>query len=128
VTQIVCAGAKLACSMGSAPSTFAPTPRPDTVGGKVVGTVLDCKPIANIPAFGMCQSPSNPQVATATAAANGVLTPQPCSPLLPAPWTLGSTSTKVGGQPALLTTSSAACQWGGKISVTAPGQIAASAI
>jgi len=126
--QLVCAGAQLACSMGSTPASFVPTPRPATAGGGVIGTVLDCKPITNIPAFGICQSLANPQVASATSAANGVLAPQPCSPLIPSPWAPGSTSTSVAGQPALLATSSTACQWGGKISVVAPGQVTASAV
>ena len=126
--QIVCAGAQLACTMGSQPSLFTPAPRPATAGGSVVGTVLDFQPTTNIAPFGMCQSLANPQVASATSAANGVLTPQPCVPLIPAPWAPGSASTKVLGQPALLNTSRTACQWAGQISVVSPGQVVVNAL
>ena len=34
----------------------------------------------------MCQSMMNPQVIAATAAAMGVLTPQPCTPATVVPW------------------------------------------
>lgn len=128
MAEMVCAGAQLACSMGSTPSQFVPTPRAATAGGAIIGTVADFKPVTNIPPFGMCQSLANPQVASATSAANGVLTPQPCIPLIPSPWAPGSVSTTVQGQPALLNTSSTACQWGGKISVGSPGQIATTAV
>lgn len=127
MTQLVCAGAQLSCTMGSLSSKFVPTPRATTAGGQVVGTVLDFGPVTNIPPFGMCQSLSNPQVASATSAANGVLTPQQCMPVIQGPWALGSTNVRVSGQSALVATSSCACLWAGKISVAAPGQLAASA-
>jgi hypothetical protein len=127
MTQLVCAGAQLSCSMGSTQPKFMPTPRPTTAGGQAVGTVSDFKPTTNIPSFGMCQSLSNPQVSQATSAANGVLTPQPCMPVIQSPWAPGSTTVTLSGQPALVATSSCACLWAGKISVVTPGQMAASA-
>ena len=47
---------------------------------------------ASVPPFGLCTSMANPQVAAATAAAQNVLTPQPCQPVL-SPWSPGATVT-----------------------------------
>ena len=115
----VATDATLQCSLGTTPSTF-------TASGVVVsvttlaGVVTDIGP-ANVPSFGLCQSPANPQVAAATAAADGVLTPQPCIPVL-TPWTPGSAKVTIGGVPALDDTSQCSCSWAGMISVTAPSQ------
>lgn len=87
-----------------------------------VATVRDNIANANILPFGMCQSPTNPQVAAATAAAGGTLTPQPCLPVTPAPWAPGATSMNVAGAKALTKRCRCNCQWGGVISVDAPGQ------
>jgi hypothetical protein len=76
----------------------------------------------NIPPFGMCQSPSNPTVAAATAAALGVLTPMPCIPATPAPWVPGAPTVTLCNAPALDNTSKLTCIWGGVISFTNPGQ------
>jgi hypothetical protein len=118
----VATGATLQCSLGTTPSTF-------TASGVVVsattlaGVVTDIGP-ANVPSFGLCQSPANPQVAAATAAADGVLTPQPCIPVL-TPWTPGSAKVTIGGVPALDDSSQCSCSWAGMISVTAPSQTSA---
>jgi hypothetical protein len=80
------------------------------------------KPMVNVASFGMCQSMANPQVASATAAAQGVLTPQPCIPNTSAPWTPGSKSVTIGGQPAVNDSCQLACAWGGQIQVQSPGQ------
>jgi uncharacterized Zn-binding protein involved in type VI secretion len=87
---------------------------------------MDSKPNVNIAPFGMCMSPSNPQVAAATAAAMGVLTPQPCLPVTVAPWTPGSPTVMIGGQPALTNSSTCNCMWGGVITISMPGQMTTS--
>jgi hypothetical protein len=51
-----------------------------------------------------------------------VLTPQPCIPLTTAPWAPGSPKVLIANQPALNNTSKCMCNWGGVISVNAPGQ------
>ncbi len=54
--------------------------------GMPVANIMDHIPLLNIPTFGLCQSPANPVVAAATAAALGVLTPMPCIPATASPW------------------------------------------
>jgi hypothetical protein len=75
--------------------------------------------VTNIPTFGMCQSMANPTVASATAAAMGVLTPMPCIPVIAAPWTPGG-QVKVMNMPALINNAKCMCNWGGQISVVNP--------
>lgn len=84
------------------------------------GVISDTGP-GNVPPFGLCQSPANPQVATATAAASGTLTPQPCQPVL-TPWTPGAAQVSIGGVPALDDASQCSCSWAGVITVTDAGQ------
>jgi hypothetical protein len=115
-------GATLKCTMGSAPSqlTVLPAIRSD-VEEQSSGTIQDHIPMVNVMPFGMCQSTSNPQVAAATAAAQGVLTPQPCIPVLPSDWTPGASIVTVQGIKALSDNSTCSCQWAGTISITDPG-------
>ncbi len=119
----VTTGAALTCTFGLAPSTLTVVPigPPVQAGGALAATVQDSRPMANIAPFGMCNTPSNPQVAAATAAALGVLTPQPCIPVTTAPWMPGSAMVQIGGQPALTSTCTLLCQWGGTITITSPG-------
>jgi len=118
----VCAGAMLACSFGAAPSALAVLPVNRVVTGTPAANILDSKPLVNILPFGMCSSPANPQVAAATAAALGVLTPMPCIPVTPAPWVVGAPTVLIGNLPALNNASKLMCTWGGVISVNVPGQ------
>lgn len=118
----VCMGAMMQCSMGMAPSSLVPTPKTVMTSNMVAANILDHIPIVNIPPFGMCQSPANPVVAAATAAALGVLTPMPCIPATPAPWTPGAPTVLVTGAPALNDSSKLMCMWAGVISINMPGQ------
>ncbi len=122
--KLVVSGATLVCSMGTSPSSLSILPTNETYGdSNPAATVQDMKPMLNLAPFGMCNSPSNPQVAAATAAALGVLTPQPCVPATTAPWTPGSTSTSVQAGLAVLSDScQCMCTWGGTIQVQSPGQ------
>jgi hypothetical protein len=119
----VCMGAMMQCSMGMAPSSLVPTPKTVMTSNMVAANILDHIPIVNIPPFGMCQSPANPMVAAATAAALGVLTPMPCIPATPAPWAPGAPTVLVTGAPALNNSSKLMCMWAGVISITMPGQM-----
>lgn len=118
----VCTGAMLQCSFGMAPSTFVATPKMVTTSYMDAGNIMDNVPMTNIMPFGMCQSMANPQVASATAAALGVLTPMPCIPVIAAPWAPGAPTVLVSNQPALNNTSKLMCNWAGVIQITNPGQ------
>lgn len=82
----------------------------------------DHVPMVNIMPFGMCMSPSNPTVASATAAAMGVLTPMPCIPNTPAPWTPGAATVLEANFPVLDNVSTLNCIWGGVITFVTPGE------
>jgi hypothetical protein len=119
----VSTGATLQCSFGTTPATFAAS------GAQVsatspAGVVTDVE-AANVPSFGMCMSLSNPQVASATAAAQGVLTPQPCVPVL-SPWTPGAAQVTISEVAALDDASQCSCTWGGVVTVSDAGQTAVS--
>ena len=119
----VVSGAMMSCSFGVAPASLTVLPANRvTVGGVPAANIMDYVPMMNIPTFGMCTSPSNPQVAAATAAALGVLTPQPCIPVTSAPWSPGSPTVTIGNQPALTNSSTCNCMWGGVITISNPGQ------
>jgi hypothetical protein len=122
VSKLVVSGAKLKCSEGLAPSSLTVLPVNGTSADEIpAATVMDNIPMANIAAFGMCKTQANPQVAAATAAAQGVLTPQPCVPVVPAPWSPGSQAVTVHDLKALTDDSTCQCTWSGKIEITDPG-------
>lgn len=117
----VCGGATLSCPFGLAPSTLVVTPEKKVFSSMPVAAIDSNKPMVNILPFGMCTSLANPQVSAATAAALGVLTPMPCMPVITAPWTPGSPTVLIAGQPALNQASTLTCNWGGVIQVVNPG-------
>jgi hypothetical protein len=120
----VVSGATLACTFGVAPSTLTVLPANRVQCSKVpAATIMDFAPMTNIAPFGMCISPTNPQVAAATAAAMGVLTPQPCIPATTSPWTPGGVTVEIGGMTVLDNASTCMCMWAGLISVVMPGQL-----
>ncbi|MEQ8850785.1 MAG: DUF4280 domain-containing protein [Phycisphaerales bacterium] len=123
MAKLVVMNAMCQCTFGTAPGTLVLTPENKTTGSMVpAATIMDYVPIKNLASFGMCSAPSNPAVAAATAAASGVLTPQPCIPATSAPWTPGCSSVLINNKPALNNTSKCMCNWGGVISITNPGQ------
>ena len=117
----VCGTAMCACTFGMAPSTLMVTPENKVLSKMPVATIMDNVPMKNIMPFGMCSSMANPQVAAATSAAMGVLTPMPCIPVISAPWAPGSPTVLIANKPALSQTSKCMCNWGGVISITNPG-------
>ncbi|VVS95569.1 DUF4280 domain-containing protein [Desulfoluna spongiiphila] len=122
---LVVSGAQLLCSFGAAPCSLVVAPGHGVNSAQPVANVCDKDPGANIAGFGLCSSPANPAVASATAAALGVLTPQPCMPVTTARWTPGTPKVVVGGQMAVDNACQLTCAYGGMITVVSPGQAVA---
>lgn len=115
--------AELKCSFGSSPSSLVVLPKNQVQSqNQYAANIMDHIPMTNIMPFGMCRSTANPQVASATSAAQGVLTPQPCVPATNTPWSPGSPTVQIKNQPALDTPSTCKCQWNGVITITQEGQ------
>ena len=116
-------GAKLECTMGSAPSSLVVVPpHMVTVGGKYQANIGDCKPMVNVPPFATCKSMINPAVAAATAAAMGVLQQMPCTPTCSI-WIGGQADVLLDGMPPLMEGDTAICPLGmGTIEVKSSGQ------
>src|SRR3954468_8084324 len=111
--------AQLMCSMGMAPSALVVLPLNRVMSGnQPAANIMDHIPMMNIMPFGMCQSPANPVVAAATAAALGVLTPMPCIPATSAPWVPGAPTVLIANMPALDNVSKCICSYGGIIEFT----------
>ena len=122
MAQQVVDGATLTCSFGTVPSTLTLVPQfRFTAEGRQAANVLDCVPFENIPPFGECTSLANPEVAAATAAAAGALTPQPCVPEIAGEWVPGEPRVLIDGQSALTQGSTCLCVWLGEISIEVPG-------
>lgn len=122
--ELLTTGCLLQCSFGVAPTPFAALELPGkpTVMGLPAATLVEIIPIDNITPFGMCSSLANPTVATATTAALGVLTPMPCLPVIPAPWSPASAIAMYEGMPLATVESMCVCAWGGEIKVAVPAE------
>lgn len=119
----VVAGATCFCTMGTSPGQVNPTNQMAIrVGGKPVASIADAAPMTNVMPCGMCTSLANPTVAAATAAALGVLTPQPCIPSPAGAWICPG-PIRVGGKPVLTTDGKLMCAYGGTITIQNPGQM-----
>ena len=112
------AGDKMVCpfAMGGTAALVVNPSRRVFLEGKPMANIMDFQPGSNITTFGVCMTLTNPAVAAATSAALGVLTPQPCLPVITAPWAPGKPDLLVEGAPALLVTDKTMCAWGGVIS------------
>lgn len=122
MSMLVTNGATLMCSFGMAPSTLAVLPASRVLSGTPAANIGDCIPNTNILPFGMCSSLANPSVASATSAAMGVLTPQPCTPVIAGTWLPGSPTVMIGGKPAVNQTCKCMCAYAGVIQILNPGQ------
>jgi len=123
---IVATGATAVCTFGTAPGTVSVTSQATClVEGKPAATIQDAQAV-NITPFGMCTSLANPQVAAATAAALGVLTPQPCMLVPAGTWIPTKPTVLIGGNPCLTNDCKLMCANGaGSISIVSPGQVKA---
>lgn len=119
---LVVSSARLACSLGSAPSSLVVPPADRQCrDGLPVATVLDCAPLTNIQPFGLCRSRANPEVAEASAGLEGGLMPRPCRPVPLGPWTAGRSERRLDGAAPLDPGSTCDCAWSGVISILEPG-------
>lgn len=121
---VVVTGAQCICPFGSAPCSLTVTSQQTIlVEGGPAATIMDMKPGANLAGFGMCMSLANPTVAAATAAALGVLTPQPCTMTPAGTWNSTNPKVLAGGKPILTNEATLVCGFGaGVIQITSPGQ------
>ena len=119
----VVSGASMFCTNGTAPVTLNVTSQTKTIVGAPAATINDCAPMTNIPPFGNCISMANPATAAATAAALGVFTPGPCSPVPVGTWTVENSNVSYCGSPCLTAGCQLLCGCGGTIKVGAPGQV-----
>lgn len=119
---LVCTGAIMMCDFGMMPSVLDVLPDTGVFCPTPAANIEDSIPLLNIEPFGMCMSETNPEVAAATAAALGVLTPMPCIPVVTDPWVPGVENVMIGGLPALDDFSICECDWGGTIAILDPGQ------
>ena len=128
MSLLVTATGTAMCSMGTAPAPIKVTSQTKALaGGKPCATVQDAQPMANVGPFGMCTSLANPQVAAATAAALGVLTPQPCIPAPAGMWIPTKPKVLIGGKPCLSQDCKMMCAYAGQISIVNPAQAKANA-
>ncbi len=116
--KLVVRGATLRCNQGTSTGSLSLRRTPMTADDSVLATVDDYKPIVNIPAFGQCSSMANPQVASATAAAQGNLQRMPCIPVTTGAWSPGSNLSDIDGVKALTDDSTCSCNWNGTISIS----------
>jgi hypothetical protein len=124
MAQQVKMGAMLQCTFGMAPATLTVLPvNRVNAEGAPAANIQDHVPLVNIGSFGACMSIANPAVASATAAALGVLTPMPCMPATVSPWVPGAVTVPIGGMPALDNLSQCMCMWGGVITIANPATV-----
>lgn len=122
MSLLLTTGTTLSCAFGTLTSNFIATSNPMVMADNMpVGTIDDGQAVVNIPPFGLCTTLSNPQVASATAAALGVLTPQPCIPQTKA-WIPSGMTVLSGGKPCLTQECQCMCLYGGTITAVNPAQ------
>lgn len=122
--MMVVQGASLACMFGTAPGSLCGTSQMTCMAqNRPAAGIQDTGTGVHITPFGMCTSLANPQVAAATAAALGALTPQPCIPAAAGTWLPANPRVLLGTAPCLTSDSQLMCANGmGMIRVVSPGQ------
>lgn len=122
MTKAVLQGDFCKCTSGDAPCRLKVTDGERmTYDGKAIAVKTDAK-ITNLSTFGLCSNLSNPIVAQATAAAQGVLTPMQCVPVLPGIWENTVSQLIVDNQPVVGESSYVTCRYGGCISISLDGK------
>ena len=128
MSTVVIMTAQAQCTMGQAPAPVRVTSQQKVLAeNKPVATIQDGQGPTNVGPFGMCTSMANPQVASATAAAMGVLTPMPCVPQTTGMWIPTKPTLLIDGKPCLTNDCKLICAYAGNISITMAGQVKVSA-
>lgn len=128
MSNVVCNGSLLKCSFGTVPVPMIVLPVNRVLtNNQPAANIQDNKPLINIPSFGLCTCPANPEVAAATAAAMGVLTPMPCIPATVAPWVPTAPNVNLAKIPIVVENSKLMCSYGGIIAVEMTAQLTVSA-
>lgn len=115
--DLVTNGAIIKCMFGMVPDIMIVEPPSQTSClGQPVATINHHEPMVNIPTFGMCTSPANPEID-----ADPLHLPVPCVPVTPAPWLPGCETASSCGIPLLTAEGKLICDMGGEISIVDPG-------
>lgn len=123
MTQQVCNGAALACTFGAAPGTLTVIPATGVMAAtQPAATVMDYAPMVNVATFGMCMSPSNPQVSGRDGRGVGGADAAALHSRDVEPLDAGQSHRDDRGNAALTSTDMCMCMWGGQITITSPGQ------
>ncbi len=111
----VCSGATLLCSCGTAPSVLQISPHGVSHSRLFVSaTVSDCVPLVNIPPFGSCTAPCNPQPPVGPFRA--------CVPSFSSVWSAEAPSISIHRQAVLDDSATLSCAYGGTVRILNPGQ------
>lgn len=120
----VYSGAMIQCTCGATPTQLLVMPTPaeaaNFLGKDSPANMTDNVAYMNIQPFAVCSSAANPTVVAASAA-SGTLVPTPCQPAIVSPWSPGDPQSLVRGAPAITTSSTCMCAWGGVIMILSQG-------
>lgn len=120
--RIVLQGDLCRCANGTQPCPLNVSNRKRmVVNGKAIALRTDASTV-NLSGFGYCNNLGNPIVMEATMAAQGVLTPMPCVPMLKGVWDRTVERLKIDGQQAVGESSTTMCAYGGSISISLVGE------
>lgn len=123
MAMAVTMGALCQCQHGNAPCPLLTFNTKKSKGCSLPFATTSDFLIINMPTFGMCSSLLNPIVLASTLANFGVLTPQPCLPVVVKKWSPGSPTVQYEGKPALNSSSTVNCIFAGKIEIKSPGAL-----
>lgn len=124
MAQVVVNNAQVMCSFGVKPSPLVVTSQQKVLIGGIPAATISDGSLANMQPFGMCSSMLNPAVAAATAAALGVLTPQPCTPVFTGTWLPNHPKVLISGKPCIANDSKCICAYNpAGLQVINPGQM-----
>ena len=124
MAQIVVNSAQVTCSFGITPAPLVVTSQQKVLIGGLPAATINDGSSSNMVSFGMCSSLMNPAVAAATAAALGVLTPQPCKPMFLGKWIPNHPKVLIAGKPCVANDTKCMCAYNPvACSVLNPGQM-----